>query len=101
MARLQIEGREKSVVIFEDSLSDYGKSSIAGVGGCWKQDWVSMMRKWELRKYRLLFGKLGYEGGLREKTVARGMQKVNGHVVLSFLSLLAQISLRTRTECLC
>ena len=32
-----------------------------------------MIRKWELRKYRLLLGKLGSEGGLREKTVARGM----------------------------
>lgn len=45
-----------------------------------------MISKWELRKCRLLFGKLGYEGGLREKTVARGMQKVNRHVVLSFPS---------------
>lgn len=57
-----------------------------------------MISKWELRKCRLLFGKLGSEGGLRGKTVARGMWKVNRHVVLSRP---ARISFHTRAECLC
>lgn len=53
-----------------------------------------MKSEWELKKYGLLFEKLGYEDNLREDSSWRGICSLSRCVVLSFPSCLNAFLLR-------